>query len=361
MAFVVQPGAGARAGFDDTFNPNCPAATALPTNTGQVLTFTGTLTCFRPGGPTRFGTNVAPQNVQVREAQPQVGDPCQNIDYHPVTFSEDTGGNPAAHFAIFGSASEGTLPLTADDAAMMGTHDAFVSDTQLGTYQLTNPADPTSLACQLNPTFHFFCPATGVVGPPVCYTWVLHPLAPAVPDPVSLKPFFGDEIGQLQAQAGVVGSAPAQRAVVNTPTCFWIDSMGIQNERDLTLVLAGPPDVSGRQIFYTFFARIVFQGVSWVFDTTTGDTSQVAVPSQCPVHPQEVAHQYTRISDGLPGGKYEVSATENYSISVTVYWIDSAGAHGPVPVDPGVAAPQLTPGHLFQYVGQIEGVPLSGQ
>src|SRR5215467_3680013 len=95
-AFVLQPGMASRAVIDDTFNPDCPAVTALPAKVGQVLNFTGQLTCFRPGGSTAFGTNVAPSNSVVRGTNPQVGDPCQNIYNHPVTFTEDAGGNPKA-------------------------------------------------------------------------------------------------------------------------------------------------------------------------------------------------------------------------------------------------------------------------
>src|SRR5215472_4200971 len=106
-AFVLQPGMATRAVIDDTFNPDCPAVTALPKTTGQVMTFISGLTCFRPGGSTAFGNNVAPADSVVRETAPQLGDPCQNIYNHPVKFTEDTGGNPNAIFAIFGNATAG--------------------------------------------------------------------------------------------------------------------------------------------------------------------------------------------------------------------------------------------------------------
>jgi hypothetical protein len=138
--------------------------------------------------------------------------------------------------------------------------------------------------------------------------------------------------------------------------------MTIPKEQDLTLVLPGPVDGSGRQVFFTYFARIQFQGVSWQFDEPSGDTSSAPLPPDCQGRPLVVAHQYSRISDERhPDLSYHVTATENYSISVVVYWFDSDGPHGPMAVDPGVSAPTLTPGVYPQYVGQVEGVPIGGQ
>src|SRR5215469_7847298 len=298
-AFVLQPGMATRAVIDDTFNPDCPAVTALPAKVGQILNFTGQLTCFRPGASTAFGTNVAPANSVVRQANPQVGDPCQNIYNHPVTFTENASGDPKAIFAIFGNATAGSLPLSDTDAAMMGTHDAFISDTQLGTYEPSNPNDPNSpVQCVLNPTYHFYCPATGVVGPPPCYTWIPHPITGTVPPPKSVAPFFSNVLGTIQASPGAIHSAPATKGVVNTPVCFWIDGITIPAQQDLTLVLPGPPDSSGRQVFFTFFAQIQFQGVTWNFDDTPDQNNDLApLPPYCPSGPLVVAHQYRQISD----------------------------------------------------------------
>lgn len=361
-AFAVQPGMTGRAATDDTFNPGCPAQTAVPQVTKQVLNFTGSLTCYRPGNIVKFGTNVAPGNTVVRDVAPTLGEECRNYFNHPVVFSEDFGGNPKSYFAFAGGATAGTWPLSDDDARMMGTHDAFVTDVQLGSYELSDPNDSNSkLECVINPTYHFYCP-----GPPaqldvLCYRWQVHPIVDPVPAPRELAPYFATTIGSLNAQAGVIHSAPSQKGVVNTSQCFWIDSMGIPREQDLTLILPGPVDSSGRQVFFTFFARIVFTGVRWDFGDYGGNNSQVAVPAECAGHPQVVAHQYSRISDERnPDRTFHVQAFEDYSITVVVYWIDSRGAFGPIPVDPGVAAPTLTPGTLAQYVGQIEGVPVSG-
>jgi hypothetical protein len=244
---------------------------------------------------------------------------------------------------------------------MMGTHDAFVIEAQIGSYERSDPNDPNSLTCVINPTLHFYCP-----GPPsrldeLCYQWQLHGIVSPVPAPEELAPYFASTIGTLNAQSGVVHSAPSQKGVVNTSLCFWIDNMGIPDEQRLTLILPGPVDSSGRQVFFTFFARIIFTGVRWDFDDYGGDNSTVAVPAECAGHPQVVAHQYSRISDERhPDRTFHVQAFEDYAIIVTVSWIDSRGAFGPLPVNPGVNAPTLTPDTYAQYVGQIEGVPISG-
>jgi hypothetical protein len=362
-AFALQPGTVGRAGFDDTFNPDCPAATAIPAVTGKVLTFSGALQCFRPGS-TSFGGDVqTPANQVIREAAPKLGDPCQNIYYHPVTFSEDTSasGDPTAHFSILGNVTSGALSV--DDANMIGANNAYVADTQLGSYELTNPNDPNSpLQCVLNQTLHFYCPTTGAVDT-LCLVWVAHPFTAPAPAPAVVAPFFSNVLGSIQASAGTIHSAPATKGVVNTPVCFWIDGISIPQEQDLTLVLPGPIDSSGRQIFFTYFARIQFQGVNWNFDEPSGDTSLAPVPAECEGKNQVVAHQYAQISAprGNPDNSYDVTATENYSISIVVFWYDSDGAHGPVPVDTGLKPPTLTAGPYAQFVGQVEGVPIGGQ
>jgi hypothetical protein len=177
-----------------------------------------------------------------------------------------------------------------------------------------------------------------------------------------VAPFFSNVLGTIQASPGTIHSSPASKGLVNTPVCYWIEGITIPAEQDLTLVLPGPVDASGRQVFFTFFARIVFQGVTWNFDEASGDNSLAALPPYCPSGPLVVAHQYTRISDERhPDLRYHVTATESYSISVLVYWFDSNGSHGPIAVDPGVSAPTLSPNVYAQYVGQVEGVPLGGQ
>lgn len=367
-AFALQPGTVGRAGLDDTPNPDCPAATALPSSAvaGKVLDFNGTLQCFQPGS-TNFGGDVAvPPTKDIREAAPQLGDPCQSIYYHAVTFSEDTSatGNPTAHFPVLGGASSGALSVS--DAAMIPGSNAYVADTKLGSYELSDPNNPNSpLQCVLNQTFHWYCPNTGVVDS-FCFVWQGHDFR--VDAPATVPPFFADALGNLQASAGTIHSAPATKGVVNTPVCFWIDGISIPQERDLTLVLPGPIDESGRQIFFTYLARIQFQNITWDFDAPKHVTDVAPVPGVCPgldpnMNPLTMtAHQYAQISDGdNPDNTYHVTATENYSITVVVYWWNSNGPKGPIPVQPGMAAPTLTPAMYQQYVGQVEGVPIGGQ
>ena len=360
VAFALQPVAAGHAGLDDSFNPLCPVAKGVPGNMGQVLQFTGSLSCYRPGSSsgTPFGRDVAPANTQERLAAPSLGDPCRNTFHYDVRFTNDTSGNARANFSFAGGETAGSFALSDLDAQKMSTLDAFVTDVQLGTYEPSVATDPNSpLTCQINPTFHFYCPATGNVDE-FCYTWTQ--VAPIVGSEraVAVGPFFDQRFGSVGGAAGAIQSAPATRGVVNAPVCFWIDGMGIPVEQDLTLILPGPADSSGRQVFYTFLARIRFLGVDWNFDDPAGN-AQVAPPSQCSGHDQLVAHLYPQISDGRNGDNtYHVSAVERYSITVDAFWIDSNGAHGPTPVDAGVATPTLIPGIHPQVVGQVEGIPL---
>jgi hypothetical protein len=360
LVFALQPAAVARAGLDDTPNPGCPIVKGVPSNLGQVLEFTGSLSCFRPGGSSgaQFGQNVAPGNTQQRLAAPSLGDPCRNTFTYNVRFTNDTAGNAQARFAFAGGAAAGSFPLSDANAAMMGTHDAYITDVQLGTYEPSVATDPNSpLTCQINPTFHYFCPATGALDE-FCYTWVLHPILPGSSPPQAWGPFFAQRFGSVGGAAGTIGSAPETKGVVNTPVCFWIDGMGIPVEQDLQLTLPGAPDASGRQVFYTFLARIRFQGVDWNFDDPAGN-AQVPPPSACLGRPQVVAHTYPQISDGRNGDNtYHVTAVERYSITVDAFWVDSDGAHGPIGVPPGVDTPNLFPTERSQFVGQVEGIPI---
>jgi hypothetical protein len=357
VAFVVQPGVAGEAGLDASANSDCPAAASLPAVTGQVLTFTGRLQCFQPGAPT-FGTNVAPQDFVVRDSNPFLGESCQNVYYYPVSFSEAVSGGPWAVFAFAGQATAGTFPLSPGDATMIGGHDAYVSDVRLGSYELSNLNDPSSpLVCVLGSTFHWYCPATNTLEE-FCYTWVDHPISPISSPPPPWGPYFAAAVGSIAGEAGTIHSSPSRTGVVNAPVCYWVDGMGIPVERDLTLTLAGPPDSSGRQIFYTFLARIRFDGITWNFDDPY-DNSTSPTPLACGSHPLLAAHQYRQISDGRhPDNRYHVSAVEQYSITVVVYWVEFDGLHGPVQVDPGVGGAAISPNAYAQYVGQVEGVPI---
>jgi hypothetical protein len=368
LVFALQPAAAGQAGLDDSANPGCPIARGVPSAIGQVIQVSGSLTCWRPGGSSgaRFGTNVAPANVQQRLPNPKLGDPCQDTIHYPVAFTNDTAGDAHAQFSFAGGATGGSFPegsqyFSADDALKMATNDAYVTDVQLGTYERSDAADPNSqLTCQLNPTFHFLCPDTGQIDQ-FCLSWLPHPITADALRPRAWGPFFAQRLGSIAGQAGTIVSAPSQKGVVNTPTCFWIEGMGIPVEEDLMLVLPSAPDESGRMIFYTFLAKIRFLGVDWNFDDPAGNQQDLTdpTPGPCQGRPNLAMHKYPQISDGRnPDNTYHVSAVERYSITVDAFWVDSAGAHGPIPVDPGVAAPAISPVTYPQFVGQVEGIPI---
>jgi hypothetical protein len=364
LAFALQPVTAGRAGTNTTSNSQCPISAGIPAVTGQVLTFTGSLSCFRPGGAS-FGSNAAPPNTQQRVPagqQPTLGQSCQNTNNYPVTFTEDAAGGEFASYSFSGGSFKGRQ-LTGSDLELPGTNDAYVTDLQFGSYEPSDPSNPGSpLACQLETTFHFFCPRTGVLDQ-LCLTPVVHPINPGLLPSPPWAPYFAAELGKIKGEAGQIHSAPATHGVVNTPVCFWVENIGIPQERDLTLTLASAPDASGRQIFYTYAARIQFTGVTWQFDDGS-DTSPVPPADACkglaPPDSQLTAHQYRQISDGHnPDNTYHVTATEQYSISVVQFWSENDGPHGPIPVfDPTVQAPTLNPTMDTQFVGQVEGIPI---
>lgn len=354
-SFLLQPMGQARAGLDDSASPTCPQASGLPQSTGHAVAFTGSLTCYRPGGPGFGGAATrAPQTPS--DKNPTLGEQCSAVTYYPVTFSESAQGPQVV--ASFGSVSgpaSSTRELNLDEALRAATQDAVVADIQTGTYQLSNPNDPQSaLKCQFNPNYQR-CPTAGV---PFCFLWQGKDADLPIGSPPSPGPYLADAIGRLQGQAGIINSAPSHTGLVNQPVCFWIDGMGIPVEQDLTLVVAGPPDADGRQIFYTYLITIAFAGVQWNFDDgSSGYASAGQVPA-CGQHPQLTTHSYSQISDDRhPDSNYHVTAIEQYDISAHVWWVGSDGPHDE-DVDPGVTLPPIMPPTYGQHVGQLEGVPV---
>src|SRR5262249_48210201 len=159
---------------------------------------------------------------------------------------------------------------------------------------------------------------------------------PVESPPPPVGPYVARVVRDLRASAGTVHSLPSPNGLVNLPTCFWIDDMGIPDERDDTVALAGPPDGGGRRIFYTYLARVFFAGVDWNFDDPSGN-EPVAPHPACGQHPQLTAHRYQMISESRgPDGLYHVVPVEKYQVTVDLYWADSYGPHRQS-VDPGVA------------------------
>lgn len=104
-------------------------------------------------------------------ARPRLGEACQVVDRHPVTFSRDSSGAWVASFALAGGATEGHVPVPAVEASMVADYDAYVADVRLGSYEPAAGGRRGGLVCALDPTYHFTCPAGGGVDR-FCITWV---------------------------------------------------------------------------------------------------------------------------------------------------------------------------------------------
>lgn len=112
-----------------------------------------------------------PVRVVVGDARPRLGQPCEELHYYRATLVVQAEGARAV-FALAGGQTEGSLPLTPDQEDMMRSHDAYVADVQLGTFEPSSAGDAGSpLTCRLNPTYHFYCPADGAMDR-LCLTWV---------------------------------------------------------------------------------------------------------------------------------------------------------------------------------------------
>ena len=101
---------------------------------------------------------------------PHAGDPCTRIRYYRVSFTQDAAGVRAV-FRFAGGEAVGTFPLSADDAQLAASLDAYVADVQLGSYEFSQDAHHGELACRLDRTFHFYCRKSKAVDQ-FCYIWV---------------------------------------------------------------------------------------------------------------------------------------------------------------------------------------------
>jgi hypothetical protein len=167
---------------------------------------------------------------------------------------------------------------------------------------------------------------------------------------------------------GTISTLPAQPnpALVNVPTCFFVDGASIDGQdpnvpATFEVVLLGPADAEGRQVFYVFRIDVALQGVAWTFGDD-GPTSQGVggVPECQGVSNAPIQWVHTYLHYSPPGG-FAVSATETFTLHVTEYWYDSAGApHAaadlgdlpPITVNPG-PAPAFN-----KVVVQEEGIPV---
>jgi hypothetical protein len=106
------------------------------------------------------------------DAPPMAGEPCRNTHDYPVKFVADTNGQLMAVFMLAGGVTSGSLDLSPTDVQLASTHDAYVTDVQLGSYESsTLTGSNGTLVCRLNPTFHFYCPTTNQMDR-LCLTWV---------------------------------------------------------------------------------------------------------------------------------------------------------------------------------------------
>jgi hypothetical protein len=80
----------------------------------------------------------------------------------------------SAEFAFADGASRGVISVTLVQWSMAAVADAYVTDVQLGTYEW--PDRGSRFECSIDPTFHFYCPATGATDQ-LCITWSRRNLA----------------------------------------------------------------------------------------------------------------------------------------------------------------------------------------
>jgi hypothetical protein len=115
-----------------------------------------------------------PSSAALGTAHPRVGEPCQRIQRYPVTIALDANGAWVTSFAFADGTAHGHAQLSNTDIQMIADSDAFVADTRLGSYERADLDDqPGELTCRVNPTYHFYCLATGVIDQ-FCLAWI-HP------------------------------------------------------------------------------------------------------------------------------------------------------------------------------------------
>lgn len=310
--------------------------------------------CARPGNTAPYGAGSA-----YTSAEPVAeGTPCMVLYYAPVKFQNFPTYIHAGWTSPLGTDgganldpnSSGDVVSAAGQAA--ATNDVFAVYSQPGVFQ--------GQECRGAGAWQDFC-ALAETGPKSdpCILTQPHRIVPADSPPPAIGPYVAGVVRDLRAAPGTVRSLPSPNGLVNLPTCFWIDGIGVPDERDLTLVLPGPPDGSGRRIYYTYLVRVFFAGIDWNFDDPFGD-SQVQPHPACGQHPQLTAHSYEMISEKRGAdGMYHVTATEKYQVTVDLYWDDTYGPHHRA-VDPGVPLPiTVSPPQPYdQYVGQVEAIPL---
>ena len=310
--------------------------------------------CGRSGNTAPYGAGSA---HTASDTVPD-GAPCYVVFYAPVTFQNLPTYIRATWKSPMGPSESANVDpnsygsVVSATGVTAATNDVFALFRQNGTYQ--------NQQCQASGFWFDYCQlGAPAPNPDPCILAQPHLILPANSPAPSVAPYVASVVRDIKAQAGTLHSMPSPNGLVNLPTCFWIEGIGVPDERDFTLVLPGPPDPSNRRIYYTYLIRVFFAGVDWSFDDPFGNDHTQPHPA-CGQHPQLTAHSYQMISQKRNSdGYYHVTAIEKYQVTVDLYWDDSYGPHH-IAVDPGIPLPITVspPGPYNQFVGQVEGIPI---
>jgi len=310
--------------------------------------------CGRSGNTSPYGAGSAHSSS---DTVPD-GAPCYVVFYAPVTFQNLPTYIRATWKSPMGPSDSANVDpnsygsVVSATGVTAATNDVFALFRQNGTYQ--------NQQCQASGFWFDYCQlGAPAPNPDPCILAQPHLILPANSPAPSVAPYVASVVRDIKAQAGTLHSMPSPNGLVNLPTCFWIEGIGVPDERDFTLVLPGPPDPSNRRIYYTYLIRVFFAGVDWSFDDPFGNDHTQPHPA-CGQHPQLTAHSYQLISEKRNlDGYYHITATEKYQVTVDLYWDDSYGPHHSA-IDPGVQLPIIVspPGPYNQFVGQVEAIPI---
>jgi hypothetical protein len=319
---------------------------------GQLVTYDFGPECGRNGSSGRYGGRPHLQRIIHTD-----GTACQVQYDASVSFQDFTGYISASWSSPTGVGSELHLwpysngPLVSTAAIKASNSSVYAVYARNGTYQNND--------CQPQTGWKSLCWEGRGTEDPCTYTEPYAITRDHSPPP-SIAPYIAQVMAEVKAQAGTINSLPSPKGLVNLPTCFWLDNMGVPEEQNYALVLAGPPDPSGRQIFYMYLIRLFFAGVDWNFDDPLGNAETAPHPA-CGQHPQLTAHNYQTISEkrGNDDGTYHVTAMEKYQLTVDMYWADSYTTNHES-IDPGVQLPIIisTDPAYHQFIGQVEGIPV---
>src|SRR5262249_32205723 len=188
------------------------------------------------------------------------GAPCYVVFYAPVTFQNlptyiratwKSPMGPSESAKVDPNSYGSVVSATGVTAA---TNDVFALFRQNGTYQ--------NQQCQAS-GFASYCSHLAPPAPNPAPCTLPHPplILPANSPAPSVAPYVASVVRDIKAQPGTLHSMPSPNGLVNLPTCFWIEGIGVPDERDFTLVLPGPPDPSNRRIFYTYLIRVIFSRI----------------------------------------------------------------------------------------------------